>query len=227
MRDSIKPTITEKEDYSGSVTRHDHPAFGVATVHRGRTGGQPPKLFGSDAKANSSVTLTINRAARERSLHSDRELATDQLVSLTMTEGQWGALVTSAGIGSGVPVTLDFTERDGNLPGIEEAPRIQESLNELRSSVGEMLTDMKESLADLEDAVESKAGIRVTREALRRHRANLANAESNSEFVARSAYETAENVLDRLRADIDSQMAESARSVGLDYDQMRPPQIEG
>lgn len=227
MREPIRPTVTEKEDYTGETTRYEHPAFGVAVVTRGHIGGPPPKLFGSDAKPSTAISLSIYHAARERSLKHDRELAGKPIVKLTMTEGQWGALVTSAGIGSGVPVTLDYTETKGQIPGIEEAPRIQESLDELRSSVSELLAEAKSSLADLEEAVESKKGIRVTRDALRRHRASLANAEANSEFAARSAYETAEAVLDGLRSDIDAQMAEAARAVGIETQGRQAPQIEG
>lgn len=215
MRENIKPTVTEGAGIFEDGTRHDHPAFGIATVTRGHYGGPSPRLFGSDTRPISGVTLTIHHAHRERDLMRDTETSDAPVVQVTMTEGQWGALVTSAGIGSGVPVTLEYTEQDGHLPGIDEEPRLSESFKEVRESVREMLAEARKTLDDLEDVVESKKGIRATREALRRHRANLDNADANAEFSVRSAADAAEKVRDRLRADIESQIASSARAAGL------------
>src|SRR6478735_12174096 len=87
-----------------------HPAFGVAVVTRGSGSGQA--LFQSDLLHRETITLRVHRAERTRMLAHDWTHPLEELVEVEFSLSQWGALVSSIGIGSGVPCTIRRTESE-------------------------------------------------------------------------------------------------------------------
>ena len=88
----------------------EHPAFGVAVLSRRHsTPGQV--LFQSDVAHQE--TLSIRRAERVRDLKRDWVHA-EELVEIEMSTAQWGALVSSIGMGSGISA-----DRLPSIPEIE------------------------------------------------------------------------------------------------------------
>lgn len=212
IRDDQPVESTTRDNFGGEEREDKHPAFGVAVVSRGSGSGR--SLFQSDLLHRETVSLTIYIADRKRSLHRDWVHPRKPLVEVEMSLAQWGALVSAAGIGSGVPVTLRYTETTPIVPGIPHEPRTAESLSETRGKIQEMLRDALVTLGDLEQAVESKAGIRATREALRAHALNLEHMSGNAEFAIKSLNEAAESVVSTARADIEAHILEATRLTG-------------
>ncbi|TDP92338.1 hypothetical protein EDF62_1544 [Leucobacter luti] len=202
-----------KEGPVGKERLDTHPAFGVATVTRGH--GTGTALFQSDLLHNETITLAISEADRTRSLNRDWVHSTHQLVEIEMSLAQWGALISSIGIGSGVPVTVRRKPGEPLTPGIPYEPRIAESLSEVRTSVDHLMEKSRDSLSALEEAIESKAGIRAIRDALRAHRATIDNAPANAEFAVKSVAEAAEKVAAQAKADIESHVLAAAQQTGL------------
>jgi len=81
-----------------------HESF--ATVQLSRCQGSGRFIFGSDLSHNHSVWLTITRADLHRELKSDRVMPTDSLITVELTELQFGQLLSSMGVGEGVPASL-------------------------------------------------------------------------------------------------------------------------
>lgn len=189
-----------------------HPAFGVATV--ARSSGSPRTLFQSDLRHNETIRLTVLTAIRGRSLQTDWVHPRKTLVEVEMSLAQWGALISSVGIGSGVPVTIRSTESDYNIPDLPYEPRIAESLSETRGAVGKLLERAKETLTALQDAIDGKQGAKAVREALRNHSASLSNAEGNAVFAVKSLKEAAETVTSQARADIEAQILNAQMLTG-------------
>lgn len=209
IRDT-EPVTSEPDDRDGR--RDTHPAFAVATVSR--VSGTPRTVFQSDLRHNETIRLSISTAERGRSLNHDWVHPREELIEIEMSLSQWGALVSSIGIGSGVPVTLRRRETVVFVPNIPYEPRIAESVTETRGAVGRMLERARETFAKLEDAIESKQGAKATREALRSHKFALEGAESNSTFAVTSLTEAAENVVAQARADIEAQILSAQMITG-------------
>lgn len=212
-----QPVQSEQTDRG---TRETHPAFGVAVVSRGH--GSAHSLFQSDIQHAETITLSIRRAERTRDLNHDRVHPTEELVEVQMSLAQWGALVSSIGIGSGVPVTITSTTEDRQVPSIPFAPRIAASLGEVRGSVGKLLGSIKETLGDLAETIEQKKGVVAVRDALRMHTATINNAEANAAFAVTSMVEAGEDVVSQVRADIESQILNAHQQVGLDAPVVAP-----
>lgn len=198
---ATEPIQSEDEDRG---RRDTHPAFGTATVTR--ASGTPRVLFQSDLRHNETISLTISTAERGRHLNHDWVHPRRTLVEVEMSLAQWGALVSSIGIGSGVPVTLRRTESAVRVPDLPYEPRIAESVSETKGTVAKLLMEAQETLAELEAAVEGKQGARAVRDALRNHRATLMNAESNAGFAVTSLARAAETLTSQARADIEAQI---------------------
>lgn len=210
-----------KHGYAGDERVDTHPAFGVATVTRSQ--GTGTSLFQSDLLHNETITLSIGSAERTRSLNSDRVHGTKNIVEVEMSLAQWGALISSIGVGSGVPVTIRRKAGEGAIHGIPHKPRIAENLEEVRTSVERLLQGSRESLEVLEAAIESRAGVRAIRDALRSHRTNIANAPANAAFAVKSVARAAEKVTSQAKADIESHILHASQRTGLHASVALPP----
>lgn len=189
-----------------------HPAFGVAVVTR--SSGSPRSLFQSDVLHHQVITLSIQTADRTRDLNHDWVHSRDTLVEVELSLAQWGALVSSVGLGSGVPVTIRRTESRAFVPTLPYQPRIKASLGEVTGSIDKLFARAKETLETLADAIENKKGVRAVRDALRMHSSTITNASNNSEFAVTSLAEAGEKVTSQVRADIESQILAAARLTG-------------
>lgn len=207
---TTEPIHSEPEERDGR--RDTHPAFGTATV--ARASGTPRVLFQSDLRHNETISLTISTAERGRHLNHDWVHSRETLVEVEMSLAQWGALVSSIGIGSGVPVTLRRTESNVRVPDLPYEPRIAESVSETKGAVGKLLAQAQETLAALVVAVEGKQGARAIREALGNHQATLRNAEANAAFAVTSLTRAAETLTSQARADIEAQIVTAQMITG-------------
>ncbi len=207
---NIQP-IESRPGHFGDEVIEAHPAFGTVTVSR-KSGGDGV-LFGSDVLSGQSITLAIHAAERSRDSRQDRVHATNQLIEIEMTLAQWGSLVSSVGIGSGVPVTLRWLP-GGHVPGIPFEPRIEASLKGVDEAADKMLADIEAKVAELGEAIESGAGKKALREAHSRLNSTVRNAKPNVWYLARELNRTAEDIVQQARVDIETQVLEAKRAVG-------------
>lgn len=189
-----------------------HPAFGVAVVVRSHGTGRA--LFQSDLVHNDTIRLSLRRATRKRDLNHDWVHASDELVEVEMSLAQWGALVSSIGLGSGVPVTIRRTEQDVFVPDIPHQPRTAESLHEVKSVTDRLYRQVKVATAELHAAIYERKGARAVKDALNQVENTVANAGSNAQFAVNSLAEAGEKVVAQARADIEAHILEALRVTG-------------
>jgi hypothetical protein len=190
-----------------------HPSFGVAIVTRTSAAPGVP-MFQSDLLHREYISLRINGASRRRDLNHDWVHPERELVEVRMSLAQWGALVSSIGIGSGVPVTLVRKEIGERIPDPPFEPRMKANLVEVDEAVGKLLADAHASLAALTDAIEEKRGVKAIRSALSAHQSAVSNAKSNARFTVTSLTEAAEKVVSQARADIESSILAAVTLTG-------------
>ncbi|KOT57092.1 MULTISPECIES: hypothetical protein [Streptomyces] len=189
-----------------------HPAFGVAVVRRRSGGGR--SLFQSDLLHNETISLSVHEATRRRDLSHDWVHPGRELVEIEMSLAQWGSLVSSTGLGSGVPVTIRRTEHDAFVPQIPHRPRTTESLREVREVTGRMYAEVRAATAALHEAIHEKKGVKATKEALNALERAVAGAGSNAQFTVDSLVEAGEQVVAQARADIEAHALEVVRRTG-------------
>lgn len=119
-----------------------HESYGMVGINRTSSSGT--HLFGSIAKHHSFITLTIKRARRVRHLANDWFHADSRaLIEIEMSHTQFGELITSPGMGDGVPCTIRAF--DGEL--VEECPapeQIESKFSEdLKATTKETVAQLK------------------------------------------------------------------------------------
>ncbi|HDS3536296.1 TPA: hypothetical protein QIT18_002677 [Klebsiella quasipneumoniae subsp. similipneumoniae] len=106
-----------------------HPAFGLVRV--GRVNSSGTNLFDSDIDHRELIELTFHTAAIEQDGYSNRVTKGEDrspLLVARLSAAQWAAMVSSFGVGEGVPCTLSKI-RDGklvHLPEIEKSETMHE-----------------------------------------------------------------------------------------------------
>lgn len=191
-----------------------HPAFGVAVVTRRSGGGR--SLFQSDLLHNETVSLSVHEAVRKRDLSHDWVHPGRELVEIEMSLAQWGSLVSSMGLGSGVSVTIRRTEHNAFVPEIPHQPRTAESLREVREVTDRMYAEVRAATAALHEAIHEKKGVRATKEALNALERAVAGAGNNAQFTVDSLVEAGEQVVAQARADIEAHVLEVVRLTGAE-----------
>lgn len=193
------PTVNERGD-------DVHPSWALIGASRiSSSHGQP--LFDSDILHRHFVRITLRRASRHRSLNHDRLYGEKEIISVDVSEAQWGAFVSSFGIGNGVPCTI---EREGfhAVPQAPHEPRMAESMKEVDGAVAKAMAPIHEALkACLEK--NTKGNLRALESAI-----NL--AAPNIKFAATAMNEYAEDVVTKSQADIEAMIIGAAKQVGID-----------
>jgi hypothetical protein len=196
-----------------NIEREEHPAFAMAEVNRVHaTPGAA--LFDSELQHSEYVVLRIKRAMRRRELKRDWITDAEQLVEVSMSMAQWGALVSSFGT-NGVPVTLNWLSGEGDVERLSYEPRMAESLKEIEGAATELVHDIRWAADELREAFDNKASRREVEDKLSHLEAMINNARADACFTATQFSKHVENTVTKARADIEA-MAASAQQRGIE-----------
>lgn len=209
-RDVQAPVRTEGDAHNDY--HEDHPAFGVAVVTR--ASGSPRTLFQSDLQHNETIVLSIRQAQRSRNLIRDWIFPRREIVEVEMSLAQWGSLVSSIGIGSGVPVTIRHIDQKP-VPGLPYEPRIAEAVAETKQTVQRLMKNARESFDVLKKTFEEKRGVKEMRAAMDRHESSLRNTESNAGFAIKQVTEATEQVVAQGKSDIEAHILSAQMLTGM------------
>src|SRR5271154_1604303 len=87
------------------ATVEKHESYGMVGINRTSSSGT--NLFGSIATHHSFITLSVKRAEVHRHLASDWYHAEARdLIEIEMSHSQFAEMITSPGIGDGIPCTI-------------------------------------------------------------------------------------------------------------------------
>lgn len=95
--------------------RTTHPSYGTLLFSRKSSGGKTP-LFGSSIQHRDTICMTLHHASIERGLNRDWIHGDKVIAEVEMSYSQFAEAITSMNIGTGVPVTVRWTEKDEKIP---------------------------------------------------------------------------------------------------------------
>lgn len=211
-RDTVDPTVGKHGE--------EHPAWGLISAHRS-TGSHGTVLFDSEIRHRNTVTVRIATASRKRELSHDWLYREEEFVDVEMSEAQWASFVSSMNSGSGVPCTIRRREQDWNIPTFPFAPRLEESLNEVRTAGTRAVERIRAAFVAY-DEKRNAANLRSLRSA-------IDGLPANMEFAAESLSKHAEGAVERMRADIEAMVLAHAAHLGLgaaDVAELMPGEAE-
>lgn len=203
-----------------------HPAYGMIRVSRPQGGAQ--EMFGSDLKHSSRVTITITRAEERRSLNTSWYHDRRELIEIDMTEHQWAAFVSSAGM-SPVPCTLRNVPEDGfklvSVPEILDQRNAKEKASkEFKDKIATHMDRSSELLNTLSDLVSSgKANKKQLLDLLGKANQAFGRFSSDAEFALECFEEEMEKIVENGRSEIEAHITNLATRTGMDVLKLRNP----
>ena len=131
-------------------TQVSHPSFGTLAFRR-RSGGNTA-LFGSSIEHKDFIAMTLYHADTTRGLYSDDYHGHTPIAEVEMSYSQFAEAITSMNMGTGVPVTIRYTEKDGKMPAcdfVNKRKQFVDEFKENRKNITKQSQDLIREVAKL------------------------------------------------------------------------------
>lgn len=135
-------------------TETSHPSYGTLAFSR-KTGGLTP-LFGSSIEHRDTISMKLYHANITRGLHNDSIFGDKVIAEVEMSYSQFAEAITSMNMGTGVPVTIRWTEKDGCIPPCDFVSKREQFVNEFKEKRKKATEDSKQLIKDVTDLFNQK-----------------------------------------------------------------------
>lgn len=192
-----------KRAASGDRDPETHPSYGFVRVSR--VSGHS-SLFMSPFRHMHYMTLAVGRSTKHRSLGQDRQFGgvRGELVEIALSEAQWAHMVSSVGLGGGVPCTLRYVgaQKQADCPEQQEIERFQEDVELTMKNSAKFLLEAEEAMREL---AEDKAPSKEKRKAaLGRLVAARRQLDDSAPFIARQLRERMATIVQEGKTEIEA-----------------------
>lgn len=138
-------------------TQTSHPSYGTLLFNRAY--GGKTSLFGSSIKHNNVITMELRHADITRGLNNDNILGNDTIVKVEMSYSQFAEAITSFGQGTGIPVTIRYTEKDGKIPPCDFTSKREQFVGEFKEQTNKAMKESKDLISEVAELFSSKKTI--------------------------------------------------------------------
>jgi len=194
-----------------------HESFGMMSFSRIQAGGSQV-LHGSDLKHNTIIAMRLSHGIKQRGLSRDWYHATQQIAEVYMSQNQFSELITSMNMGSGIPVTLRFTEKDGRLEEPQFNKVTEVHRNEFKEKAKSVAKNAQALLASMKDILEGSGTVKkADRQALLNKAAMIAQElAANMPFMEKSFNEAMDKTVTDAKGTIEAFYQHRVTEAGLD-----------
>lgn len=185
-------------------TKTTHPSYG--TLMFNRVSGGETTLFGSSIKHRDTIIMELCHASITRGLSSDWTNGNKLIARVEMSYFQFAEAITSFGNGSGVPVTVRFTEKDGKIPECDYTSKREQFTNEFKERREEAMNDSKQLIQDVANLFSQKKSLtKADKESImmKLNKLNM-NIGSNMDFIADQFNEQMDKTVMEAKGEIES-----------------------
>lgn len=137
-----------------------HPSYGTLAFSR-KIGGTTP-LFGSSIEHRDTITMTLYHANITRGLHHDSIFGEKIIAEVEMSYSQFAEAITSLNMGSGVPVTIRYTEKDGEIPPCDFVSKRDQFSNEFKEKRKKATNTSQQIIKEVEELFSQKKTLTKT-----------------------------------------------------------------
>ena len=145
---------TKESEFETTVS---HPCYGTLLFNRS-TGGEI-SLFGSSIQHRDTITMEVYHADITRKYHEDFIHGNKLALRAEMSYSQFAEAITSFGMGSGVPITIRYTEKDGRIPQCDFVSKRQQFVDEFQKHRENVTETAQQLLKDVEDLFTKKKAL--------------------------------------------------------------------
>lgn len=137
--------------------RTTHPAYGMLSFSR-RTGSKTP-LFGSSIEHRDTIAMTLKHGDITRGLSTDWFYGDKIIAEVEMSYAQFAEAITSMNMGSGVPVTVRYTEKDGRIPECDFVSKKEQFQDELKERLSNATEISRSLISEVQKLFDEKKTI--------------------------------------------------------------------
>lgn len=202
---------TTKETQFG--TEISHPSYGTLSFSR-RTGGATP-LFGSSIEHKDTISMTLYHASVTRHLHNDTIYGNKPVAEIEMSYAQFAEAITSLNMGTGVPVTIRWTEKDGKIPPCDFVSKRGQFTNEFKEKRKKATEDTQQLIKDVTELFNQKKSLtKADKEKILKqlHMLNM-NIGCNMDFIADQFNEQMDKTITEAKGEIEAFMQNKVNSI--------------
>lgn len=135
-----------------------HPSYGTLLFNRAHGGCKTP-LFGSSIEHNNVITMEIRHADITRRLNHDDIFGGDPIIKVEMSHSQFAEAITSFGQGTGIPVTIRYTEKEGSISPCKFVNKRKQFTDEFKEQRKEATKEAQQLLQDVADLFSQKKSL--------------------------------------------------------------------
>jgi hypothetical protein len=198
-------------------TTDQHESYGMVGISCPQSSGT--FLFGSEAKHHHFITLTVRRAEVTRHLAHDWYHASSlPLVEIEMSHSQFAQLITSPGIGDGVPCTIRGVDGKMMKPCPEPEGITSKFSEDLKATTKETVAELVALRNQLNEALlpgNKPLGKTEQRELLAKINSAIQSITDSIPFIESSFNDELEKKVDIAKAEVEATASRLIHKVGL------------
>lgn len=194
-------------------TKTSHPSYGTLAFSR-RTGGATP-LFGSSIEHRDTIAMTLYHADITRGLHQDSIYGGRAITEVEMSYSQFAEAITSMNMGSGVPVTIRWTEKDGKIPPCDFVSKREQFTDEFNEKRKKATEDAQQIIKDVTELFSQKKALtKADKDVIlnKLHHLNM-DIGCNMDFIADQFNEQMDKTVMEAKGEIEAFMQNKVNSI--------------
>lgn len=204
-----------------SETIQSHPAFGLVKTSRVHTTGI--RLFDSELDHHEYIVIGIYEAEMVigEDIPTPRRSSERRrpIVEFQLSQAQWAAMVSSFGVGDGVPCTISYRSlgHAERLPDITEQKSIRDKFeSQIETTTTKEIEKIKDEVDRLGDLVKKgRAGKRELEDVYTSLRAATVNLPSNLSFATKLMQESMDKIVSSGKAEVEAYISGAAMRAGM------------
>lgn len=181
-----------------------HPSYGTLLFNRAY-GGKTP-LFGSSIEHSNVITMELRHADITRGLNRDDIFGNKPIAIVEMSYSQFAEAITAFGQGTGVPVTIRYTEKDGRIPSCDFVCKREQFTGEFKEQTSKAMKKSEELIEEVAELFSSKKALTKTDKENILKKLNMLKSDigSNIEFIADQFNEQMDKTVMEAKGEIES-----------------------
>lgn len=200
----IERTI-EEQGTSMEREIYRHPAFGM--IGFSRVSGRENVLFGSSVKHNDKIVMTLKHGEQYRDLFNDWYHGRGIIAEVEMSYSQFAECISAMNVGNGVPCTIRYTEKDGDIPAIAENNSKREQFrNEFSDTILKAMEQVQEQIDEIQKSLDEKKtfGVKDKREMMSKLQQVKSKIGNNLDFCVKQFDEQIEKTTLEAKGEIEA-----------------------
>lgn len=194
-------------------TKTSHPSYGTLAFSR-RSGGSMV-LFGTSIEHKDVIDMRLYHANITRGLHEDRIYGNKLIAEVEMSYSQFAEAITSLNMGSGVPVTIRWTEKDGEIPPCDFVSKRDQFVNEFKEKRKKATDESQQLIKDVAELFSQKNALtKADKDAIlnKLHHLNM-DIGCNMDFIADQFNEQMDKTVMEAKGEIEAFMQNKVNTI--------------